>query len=290
MSGPATARPPGLAAHYAHCEDHVRAGDRDTWLAMLFAPAEKRPHLYALQAFLLEIVNVRARVTEALAGELRLQWWRDALEGEARGDVGAHPVAAAMLDTVQSYRLPREVLTDLIEAHRFDLYDDPMSTLHDWENYCEQTAAAAVRLASIILTGKLEPGGIAAASHAGAALCVKRLLTDLSVDRTPVFIPADLLKRHELTPADIEAGILTPPVAETLADVRGIARLHLDALKRHLSSIDPAALPAYLTTALVEPTLRRSEQKAVDPFRQSLALPRWKRQWLLWRASRRGLA
>jgi phytoene synthase len=278
---------PELAEHYAHCESHIRTGDRDFWLAMLFAPAAKRPHLYALQAFLLEIMHVRERVTEALAGELRLQWWRDAIEGEARGDVASHPVAAALLDTIQKFRLPRDLLTELIEAHRFDLYDDPMPTLLDWENYCEQTAAAPIQLCSIILTGKQEPGGIAAASHAGAALSVIRQLGDLSRHRTPVYLPADLLARQKLKPADIETGKLTPPVAQMLADMRGIARLHLDALHRQASTIEPAALPAYLLTSLVEPMLRLGERRGRDPFMEALLLPRWKRQWIMWRASRR---
>ncbi|WP_131193862.1 phytoene/squalene synthase family protein [Lichenihabitans psoromatis] len=276
-----------LAEHYVHCEAHVRAGDRDFWLAMLFAPAAKRPHLYAVRAFLLEIAQVRERVTEPLAGELRLQWWRDAIEGEARGDIASHPVAAALLDTIQTCRLPREVLTDLIEAHRFDLYDDPMSTLHDWENYCEQTAAGPIQVLAIILTGKQEPGGIGAASHAGVALSVIGQLADLSRHRTPVYLPADLLARHKLKPADIEAGHATKQIEQMLADMRGIARLHLDALRNQASTIEPAALPAYLLTSLVEPTLRLSERKGRDPFTEPLLLPRWKRQWIMWRASRR---
>ena len=289
MSPDAAAGAP-LAGHYAHCEDHGRRGDRDAWLASLFAPADRRRHLHALAAFTLEIAGIRDRVNEAMAGELRLQWWRDAIEGEARGDVGSHPVAAALLDTVQQCRLPRDALTELVEAHEFDLYDDPMPTLHHWESYCEQTAATPIRLASIVLTGKPEPGGIAAAAHAGVALSVRRQIADLSTDRSPVFLPADLLARHKLKPADIEAGVLTPAVADVLADMRGIARLHLDALRRHLVAVDPAALPAYLTVALVDPTLRRGEKPGADPFRERLVLPAWKRQWILWRASRRGIA
>ncbi len=288
MSTAAPARP-DLAAHYAHCETHVRDGDRDAWLSFLFAPAAKRPHLHALHAFVLEVAHVRDRVREALAGELRLQWWRDAIEGEARGDVSAHPVAAALIDTIGKCRLSRDVLTELIEAHRFDLYDDPMSTLHDWESYCEATAAAEIRLASTILTDRAEPGGITAASHAGAALGVARQVADLGTGRrSPVFLPADLLARHGVTPGDVEAGRITPPIRETLGDMHGIARLHLDALTRHAGTIDPAALPAYLRVSLVEPTLRLAERGGADPFGAPLTLPRWRRQWVMWRASRRG--
>ena len=87
---------------YAHCESLVREHDHDRWLASLFEPADGRPHLHALYAFDHEIALVPHRVHEALAGEMRLQWWRDALAGEARGDASANPVAAAWLTPANS--------------------------------------------------------------------------------------------------------------------------------------------------------------------------------------------
>src|SRR5215475_6725423 len=114
---------------YAHCEALVRTADKDRYLAALFAPAEARPHLHALYAFAGEIARVRAAAREPLPGEIRLQWWRDVLEGEARGEVSAHPVAAALVDTVARRGLPRDPLIGFIDAHAFDLYDDAMARL-----------------------------------------------------------------------------------------------------------------------------------------------------------------
>src|SRR5229473_1633803 len=85
---------------YAHCEARVRAADKDRYLAGLFAPAAARRHLFALYAFGCEIARVREAAREPLPGEIRLQWWRDALGGEARGEVLANPVAAALINTV----------------------------------------------------------------------------------------------------------------------------------------------------------------------------------------------
>src|ERR1700728_2956622 len=114
---------------FAHCEALVRAADKDRFLATLFAPAEHRAALHALYALNLEIARVREIVREPLAGEIRLQWWSDALAGIGAGDVGSNPVAAALLATIARYRLPKELLTGLIEARRFDLYDDPISVV-----------------------------------------------------------------------------------------------------------------------------------------------------------------
>ena len=66
---------------FAHCEALVRAADRERFLTALFAPADRRNALFALYAFNIEIARVREAVREPLAGEIRLQWWSDALRG-----------------------------------------------------------------------------------------------------------------------------------------------------------------------------------------------------------------
>ena len=46
---------------YRHCENLVRAADKDRYLATLFAPADRRDALFALYAFSHEIATVRDR-------------------------------------------------------------------------------------------------------------------------------------------------------------------------------------------------------------------------------------
>src|SRR5215813_4531200 len=114
---------------YTFCEALVRAADKDRYLASLFAPAAARQHLHALYAFASEIARVRDAAREPLPGEIRLQWWRDALQGEGRGQVSANPLAAALLDTIARSALPMDRLMALIDAHAFDLYDDAMRSI-----------------------------------------------------------------------------------------------------------------------------------------------------------------
>ena len=58
----------------------------------------------------IEIAQVAARVKEPLAGEIRLQWWRDAIGGALPEQVAGNPVAAAFAETVKSFRLPPETI------------------------------------------------------------------------------------------------------------------------------------------------------------------------------------
>src|SRR3954471_14198883 len=220
---------PGPAWASTHCETQVREGDPDRYFAALFAPADKRPHLFALYAFNHEIARIRETVSEALPGEIRLQWWHDTLQGEARGDVRANPVAAALDDTIVRFRLPRQALVDLIDARVFDLYDDPMPTLTDLEGYCGETSSALIRLASLILNDGADPGAADAAGHAGVAYAVTGLLRALPwhVRQGRIYLPHTVLDAHGVAREDVLAGQGGPGLAKAVAELRGVARRHL---------------------------------------------------------------
>lgn len=280
-----------LPEAYAHCAALVREADHDRYIASLYAPETLRLGLFALYAFSHEIARVREQVSEPLPGEVRLQWWRDLLEGDSKGEAQAHPVAAALLDTIMRYRLPIAPLTALIEARVFDLYDDPMPSLGDLEGYAGETSSALIRLASIILAEGRDPGGAVACGHAGVAYALTGLMRAFPWHSAAgqVYLPADILGRNGVTRDDIVRGRGGPGVLYTLKELREIARRHLRKLRDLRETIPPALAPAFLPMALVEPYLKRMERGGYDPFRTIIALPAWQRQWIIWRAARKAM-
>jgi phytoene synthase len=280
--------PAALPSAYAHCAALVREHDQDRYIACLYAPEAQRPALFALYAFSHEIARVRALVSEPLPGEVRLQWWRDLLEGEPKGEAQAHPVAAALLDAVARYRLPIAPLTGLIEARVFDLYDDPMPSLRDLQGYAGETSSALIRLACLILGNGRDPGGAAACGHAGVAYALTGLMRAFPwhAAHGQVYLPADMLARNGVTRDDIVRGRGGPGVLYSLKELRGIVRSHVQELRELRETIPSAVVPAFLPVALVEPYLRRMEAKGYDPYRTIVTLPAWRRQWTIWRAAR----
>ena len=276
-------------ANYAHCEDVLKAGDRPAWLAALFAPADKRPYLHALGAFGLEIAGVRGKVREPLAGELRLQWWIDAIEGEARGDVRGHPVAAALIDTVRGAHLPRATLTEMIEARRTDLYDDPLESLADYAARADRIEGAAIALAAQALSGRRSSAVEAAARHAGRAIAVTETLRALASPATPMHmtVPLDLLRAQNIGAAEVLVRRSTPSIRAALVELVAYGESEFAALRAARRDIDPEAAPAFLTANLAPPVLKRAVRHGLDPFTTPVALPPWRQQWILWRASRR---
>jgi 15-cis-phytoene synthase len=271
-----------MADASGYCAELVRAADRDRYLAALFAPAERRAALYALYAFNSEVARVREVAREPLPGEIRLQWWTDVLRGERGGEAAANPVAAALLASIERYQLPSDQLIALVEARRFDLYDEPMATLDELETYASKTSSVLFSQASRILSGT---DAEAVAEPAGRAYTFAGLIRALPMQaaRHQLYLPDELIERHTVKMADIFAGRSSPGLNACLAELRNAARRHLAAAREQLRTLPREALPAFLPLALVGPALDRLEHS--DAFAPAELAP-WRRQWLLWRAAR----
>ncbi len=272
---------------YDHCAALVREADKDRFLASLFAPANRRPHLFALYGFNVEIARVGQVVHEPLAGEIRLQWWRDALSGVAPGEAAANPVAAALLDTIARCGLPAAPLDALIDARARDLYDDPILTLSELEVYGRATASTLFGMAARILDGGAAPDDVA--DPAGVAYALAGLLKAFPrhAARGRIYLPTETLERHGVARPEVADGMASPGLRAALAEIAGQARERLAQAAGRWQSVTPAARPAFLPLAGVAPLLGRIERNS-DPF-VPIELPQWRRQWLLWRAARRGV-
>ena len=272
--------------HFTHCADLVREHDRDRYLATLFAPAGKRDGLNALYAFALEIGRVRDVAREPMPGEIRLQWWREVLEGKRDGEAAAHPVAAALAATVARHALDAARLIAFVDASTFDLYDEPFKTLDDLDNYAALTGGLLMSAAAKILD--CEGFAVEALTrHAGIALTVERLLLALPkhAARHQLYIPLEVLDRHGVDRDALFAGHESEALRAALGELRRHARRQLQAATLEAGEVPVGAMPAVLPVALVGPTLKRMDRRGYEPFAPE-PLSRVRRQWLIWRAAR----
>jgi phytoene synthase len=270
---------------FEHCARTVRELDRDRYIADLFAPTAVRKHLFALHAFNAEVARVRDAVRDPLLGEIRLQWWRDALTGNG----GGHPTAAALSETIRTFSLPVAAFEGLIEGRMFDLYDDQMPTQGDLEGYAGETSSVLIQFAAIVLADGRDPGVASAAGHAGVAYAMAGLMRALPLHavRGQCYLPADIGARYGFDRDMLWQGKATPALLATLAEMRRIARGHLADAIAGITTLPPSLKPAFLPVALVAPALDRMDRQDYDPFSQASELALWRRHWIIWRAARR---
>lgn len=159
------------------CAKVVRKHDPDRYFSALFAPADKRPFLFALYALNHELAHVAESVREPMIGEIRLQWWRETLEGARAGNPRPYDVARAMAAAFAAVDIPSGLLDAIIDARSFDLNRGPFPDDAARDAYLGTTSGTLMRLASRILGSEHDT----LAHEAGLAYGLAGLLRNQSV-------------------------------------------------------------------------------------------------------------
>ncbi|MFM9846794.1 MAG: phytoene/squalene synthase family protein [Hyphomicrobiaceae bacterium] len=256
----------------------ARRGEPDRYLAALLAPKSVRGDLAALAAFSAELARIAQIVREPMVGEIRLQWWRDALETIARGESTAHPVADALAGAMRRHHLPAALLQSLIDATSVELGIEAASDERALGAYLEAAEGALFRLTLRVLGVPDKPRLDATVSAAARAYGIARRPGRL------------LLALHgpELVLPGPQSGSALPGEArDALAALREEAKAALMAVRTELLAPEPGSLPALLPLVMVEPYLRAQERTA-DPLHDVADVAPLTRAWRIWRASMRG--
>lgn len=267
--------------------DLLRGSDRDRYLATLYAPREERPALAALFAFNAEIAGMRDRVREPLAGEIRIQWWRDTIAAAEPGRQVGHPLADALCAAILRYDLPRKAFDNHLEARIFDLYDDPMPSRTDLEGYCGETDGAIVQLGALVLDPKAAPGVAGLAGHAGCAIAMAGILSRLPLHRArgQCFVPRDVLAAAGTTPESFVAGADEAAAGRAVDAMVSLARDHLAAFRDGVKELPPRLRPAFLPAATVALSLEATSHLGIRALEQLPVVASWRRHWRLFRAA-----
>ncbi len=269
--------------------DRLRAADPDRYLSVLYAPAERRAALMALYAFNAEIARVRDLVREPMAGEIRLQWWREAFSGEMRQEAMANPLAAALINALDRYGLPRAALERYLQARLFDLYDEEFPDRNTLEGYSGETAGTLIQLASMVLDREAAGSAGEAAGHAACAQAIAGMLRSLPVHRArgQCYVPADVLKASGTDRESFMAGNDKAKADVVISAMLAIARDHLRRFRGLAGKLPKALLPAYLPLAPVGVYLDRLEKEGGGALEHVVDITPVRRNCLvMWRAVR----
>lgn len=274
MSSPST-------QDHDYCLQLVRQLDNDRYLATLLAPEAVRDLLWPLYAFDAEIARIRGLVTEVSLGEIRYQWWRDSIDAIYEGRaVEPHPVLIGLEPIIELGDLPKHAFVNLIEARRFDLYDDPMPTLNDLEGYLGETSSVLMQLATRVLVGEDSFALSDVTGAAGVAYGLARLMATLPAQcaRGQCFVPLDLLEKCDLTPAHVMAGRRDQGLDVIMSQLRHHAQRRLAEARERVSEVPAMALPALWPASLVDLYLKRLARPGSSPFKKATEVSQLRRQ------------
>lgn len=266
----------------------VRQSDNDRYLATLLAPEAARNKLWPLYAFDAEVARIRRQVTETSLGEIRYQWWRDAIDAIYEGRTAdPHPVLNGLEPVIKSADLPKHAFINLIEARRFDLYDDPMPTLNELEGYLGETSSVLMQLAARVLVGEESFALSDVTGAAGVAYGLTRLMSSLPAQcaRGQCFIPLEILDKCDLTPAHVMAGRRDQGLDVIMSQLRHHAQRRMAEARERVSEVPAKALPALWPASLVDLYLKRLARPGANPFKKITEVSQLRRQLRLLKMS-----
>ena len=207
----------------------LRRSDPDRWLATRFiADPHVRADVVALWSYDQELARAQRVASSPLIAEIRLTWWRDALDEIYGGEsVRRHPVAQALEQAVRRHDLRRPPFDAMIDAHTAALDATPLG-LEVATSWARAVGGESAFLAARILDPRAEPAAIVPAGEVWGLLLLRRA--------------------GRLRGADLDRQI-TGKLAEAARSARGVG---------------PAAFPAIACATLARGDLKRGEMSALE--------------------------
>lgn len=202
-------------------DDLVRRVDPDRWLTTRFiADPAARADVIALYGLNYELARVAGGVSNALMGEIRLTWWREAMEEVAAGKA---PRKHPNVEALAASGFDPNALAALSEARFTDLDEGPLNDEAAVMAYVDGTAGALAVLAARRLDPKADPHAVKGAARAWGLAGLWRL---------------KLAGRSRL------------PESWTQADVKQRVEAQLKAARSEVRGLPVAAFPAVAPAAL----------------------------------------
>ena len=229
----------------AACADIVRRGDPDRFLAVMAAPPETRERLLPIHAFNLEIARAPWVTQEPLIAEMRLQWWRDALDAiGAGGPVAAHEVVTPLAGVIRTAEMPLPLFHAMIDARRRDVLAERFADEAALWAHLDATAGNLAWLAALAL-----------GADAGGEEVVRDMAAADGLARWFLAVPELAARGHDPLPDHAPAAI---------AELTHAGRARLARARAGRGRVPRAAAPALLACWRADGILRRA---AADPGR-----------------------
>ena len=268
------------SAPFADFVGTARGYEPERYLAATLAQEPERAALIAIAFYAAELTHIVQSTTQPMLGEIRLQWWRDALDTTMGGALTGNPAADALGHAIQRFAIPVPMLLSMSEARAWDLYGDPMPDEASLEGYLAKTEAVPFELALRVLGVSAGHAGPLAA-RAGRAFGLTRLLASWPAKYVTgrLALPLTVLARFGLTPDTLNL--------ESEAGARQMLERHLcseivreyETIRPQFRALTRPQRTALLTLATIPPYLNGIARQSNARRRDTVELAPLTRVW-----------
>jgi phytoene synthase len=279
---------------YRECRSIAKREAKNFYYAFVALPLDRRNAICAIYAFMRRADDLAD--DETLPREERrrlLDTWLAAWRQAANGGVTGDPVFLAVRDAIHHFKIPLELLDELVAGVTMDLdhaalsapsatvggAPDTYATFGDLYRYC-YLVASVVGLVCIRIFGYRDPRAEKLAEETGIAFQLTNILRDVAEDaaRNRVYLPLDELTVHGVSVESLHhrAPAAPPSVSERslLEAIARRAEVYYRSARELLPLIDPESRPAlWVLVSIYHGLLKRIERADYDVFTRRAGVP-----------------
>ncbi len=273
---------------WAHVNRVVEQSSSSFFWGMRVLPGERRRAMYAIYAFCREVDDVADEPGEIADKRRALAGWREEIRRLYAGRP-TRPTTRALLGPLQRFDLPRDEFLAVIDGMETDAAPAVrMQTLDDLLSYCRKVAGA-VGMLSVHAFGVPQDPGPRIAEALGNAFQLTNVLRDLKEDAAlqRLYVPLDLLGKHDIGAKSLDAVFLHPKFADVCAELVELAQGYYNEADRLIRELGSRRMrPAVVMMAVYRETLERLQARGWKRIDDPIRLTRARKIWL---AVRHGL-
>ncbi|GAB6030433.1 NADH dehydrogenase (ubiquinone) complex I, assembly factor 6 [Chamberlinius hualienensis] len=269
---------------HSYCVNLVRKYDHENYLSILLLPKSLRRAAFAIRAFNIEISQIKDMVSTHAIGEMRIQFWKNALERIYKDQPPEQPVALELARVVSSLELSKHWFKRLIDCRSARLIDQPFNSLQELESYSENSVSSIYYLLLEVL-GVKNIHADHAASHIGKAQGVTNFIRAIPyhLKNGKVLIPNDIMIKHNLSHEQILRGSGGQLLENMVFDIASVAHQHVKMARSLKKNVPDLTYVLFLPLVSTDKYLIALEKSDFNPFHSQLQVRNtWLPCTLLW--------
>jgi 15-cis-phytoene synthase len=256
------------------------------YFSLLYTPEDRRDAVLALYVVDSEI-RESSRIASHDVAHTRLTWWRAETDRLVNGSP-QHPATRLLCDRWRGERSVFSKLHEVLAAADMDLARMTFNNQQELRAYCARSGGALQELVASQLAapGALDEPARATANKLGVGIRLAEMLRDLRQDACDgnVYLPLDMLDKHELEPEHLRAREVEPKLKQALKNLRELA---LNELALPNRGAHEHLRPVFVLAALHRKLLDRIAARNYDVATERIELGPLQKPWTAWRAARR---
>ena len=269
---------------HAYCQERAARSGSSFYYSFLFLPEARRRAIVALYAFCREVDDVVDETSDASVARLKLAWWRSEVASIYTGRP-QHPVALALADCVEPFRLARGRLEEIIDGMQMDLERNRYENFEVLSLYCHRVAGV-VGLLSAEIFGYTDPATLDYAHNLGVAFQLTNIIRDVGEDarRGRIYLPLDDLARYGVSDSDLIAGRESDKFRAMMTFQIARARSYYSRAMSKLPTADRSTQrPGLIMAAIYQRLLEEIEMDGSRVLSTRVSLTPLRKLWIAWR-------